>query len=110
MHRDLFDAALEGGDGGGKVAHVRIVSPLAGRRQQDCPTVIITIIHDHVRGDHGPLQRHVRFTSYLAKRRHPRFVRGLPFVFAALSSGRLTEASRAASARNACTSSPKRTG
>jgi hypothetical protein len=33
MHRDFFDAALKGGDGGGKVTHARIVSRLAGRRQ-----------------------------------------------------------------------------
>jgi hypothetical protein len=43
-------------------------------------------------------------------RRHVRFVRALPFTWIALLSGRLTDASRAASARNDCTSSPKRTG
>ena len=33
MHRDFFDAALEGGNGGSKVTHARIVSRLAARRQ-----------------------------------------------------------------------------
>lgn len=33
MHRDFFDAALEGGNGGGKVAHARIVSRSAAGRQ-----------------------------------------------------------------------------
>jgi hypothetical protein len=35
MHRDFFDAALEGGNGGGKVTHARIVSRLPGGRQQN---------------------------------------------------------------------------
>ena len=33
MHRDFFDAALEGSNGGSKVTHARIVSRTAGRRQ-----------------------------------------------------------------------------
>ena len=33
MHRDFFDAALEGGNGGSKVTHARIVSRSAARRQ-----------------------------------------------------------------------------
>ena len=41
MHRDFFDAALEGGNGGGKVTHARIVSRLPGGRQQNSDVLLL---------------------------------------------------------------------